>query len=154
VRSSQKILGRKKPEAAFTLVELLVVIVILAVLTAVVMPKFVNQGVRTKEAALKSDLRLVRTAVYRFYSDTSLYPDSLETLAVSEAPAEGLDKYGMGREINKLEWQGPYLESIPTDPVSGGDFLYFYKASDGRLVGEVRSSAQGNGSDGTPYIKW
>jgi general secretion pathway protein G len=50
----------------FTLVELLIVIVILAVLAAIAIPKFMDSGTRSKESSLKSNLKLVRTALELF----------------------------------------------------------------------------------------
>ena len=49
----------------FTLVELLVVIVVLAVLAAIVLPKFMDSSTRSKESSLKSDLKLMRNASQR-----------------------------------------------------------------------------------------
>ena len=73
----------------FTLVELLVVIAVLAVLAAIVLPKFVDSSRRSKEAALRSDLKLYRNAITLFHSDCGYYPKQLDDLAATSAPAKG-----------------------------------------------------------------
>jgi len=139
--------GRK----GFTLVELLVVVVVLAVLAAIVLPKFMNASTRSRESALRSDLKLMRNAVSLFQTDTSYYPASLADLAATSAPANGLDSAGNTQAITAADWHGPYLESIPNDPVSGSAFTYGVLSPN---VGTVTSSATGNGLDGTAYSSW
>jgi len=141
----------KRSRKGFTLVELLVVIVVLAVLAAIVLPKFVGAGTRSKESALKSDLKLIRNAVTLFYNDTGAYPASTAGLSATSAPAAGLASDGTAKSIIAGEWHGPYLEAVPNDPVSGSAFTYGTASGS---VGQVTSSASGNGSDGTAYNTW
>jgi len=141
----------RRSRKGFTLVELLVVIVVLAVLAAIVLPKFVGAGTRSKESALKSDLKLFRNAVTLFYTDTAAYPASLADLAATSAPASGLDAAGNAKSITAGDWHGPYVESVPNDPVSGAAFNYSDTSPN---VGKVTSSASGNGLDGTAYSGW
>ncbi len=140
--------GRLKPRSAFTLVELLIVIVILAVLAAIAIPRFMNSGQRSKDASLKSDLQLVRNAVQLFQIDNGAYPASLDALTNSSAPASGLDAAGAAKTIHASDWKGPYLQSAPSDPVSGGALKY---GTDAGSVGLVSSTASGNDADGNPY---
>jgi len=139
------------PKRAFTLVELLVVIIILAVLAAVVIPRFADSGLRSKESALKANLRLYRGAVEMFRNDTGAYPASLADLAATSAPASGLDASGAAKAISGADWKGPYLQRIERDPVSGNPFNYGTTSPN---VGKVTSSASGNATDGTPYSSW
>ncbi len=141
----------KRRQKGFTLVELLVVVVVLAVLAAVVLPKFVNSGQRSKESALKSDLNLLRNAVQLFKTDTGAFPKTLSDLSATSAPAKGLDSGGADATITASDWHGPYIDTLPKDPVSGSDFTYT-ATSPG--VGTVKSSATGNGQDGTAYSSW
>ena len=141
----------RKSRKGFTLVELLVVIVVLAVLAAIVLPKFVGAGTRSKESALRSNLKLARNAVSLFNNDTAAYPASMADLAATSAPASGLASDGTAKSITAGDWHGPYLESIPNDPVSGSTFTYGTVAGS---VGKVTSSASGNGLDGTAYSTW
>lgn len=62
---------------AFTLVELIVVIVVLAVLAGVAIPRFVDMGTHSRATVVASDLRLYMRAVRQHRVDTgSLPPDS------------------------------------------------------------------------------
>jgi general secretion pathway protein G len=137
----------KKGRGGFTLVELLVVIVVLAVLAAIVLPKFMDSSKRSKESALKSDLKVVRNAVSLFKTDTDLYPLSLADLAATAAPAKGNDGTN---DVNLTagNWHGPYLQSVPDDPVGGAALTYT------KTTGVVTSSTAGNGLDGTAYSAW
>ena len=51
---------RKVWNKGFTLVELLIVIIIIAVLAAIAIPKFANSSLRSKESALRSNLKISR----------------------------------------------------------------------------------------------
>lgn len=138
---------KKKKNGGFTLVELLVVIVVLAVLAAIVLPKFMDSGKRSKEAALKSDLKLVRNAISLFKTDTDLNPISLSDLAAATAPAQG-NNGTTDVALTAANWHGPYLQAVPTDPVGGAAFTYT------KTSGAVVSSTTGNGLDGTAYSTW
>lgn len=142
---------RDRSRRGFTLVELLVVIVVLAVLAAIVLPKFVNSSRRGKESALRSDLKLLRNAVSLFQTDTGYCPTSLDDLKATSKPAKGLDSAGAEQTISDGDWHGPYLQDVPVDPVSGSTFGYSVTAGS---VGKVTSSATGNGLDGTGYSSW
>lgn len=129
----------------FTLVELLIVIIVIAVLAAIAIPKFANSSQRGKESALKADLKVLRNAVDLFKTDTGAYPGSIADLAATSAPANGKDSAGANKAINASDWRGPYLQSVPTDPIS--DAAYTYSTAAG-TVGKVSSSA------GAPYDTW
>ena len=145
------VVERARRRRGFTLVELLVVIVVLAVLAAIVLPKFMDSSKRSKESALKSDLKLLRNAVGLFQTDTGAYPKTLADLAATAAPAAGLDSAGADATITASEWHGPYLQEVPPDPVSGAAFTYGTTSPN---VGKVTSSATGNSLDGTAYSAW
>lgn len=152
-----KIVDRAKLRGrhGFTLVELLVVIVVLAVLAAIVLPKFMNSSRRSKESAMKSDLKLLRNAVSLFNADTGVYPKALSDLSSTTAPtsatAKGLDATGTEAAYAPSDWHGPYIQDLPKDPISGND--YTYSTASGS-VGKVTSSAASNGLDGTAYSTW
>src|SRR5438128_2208020 len=128
---------------AFTLVELLIVIIIIAVLAAIAIPKFANSGSRSKEASLKSDLKLYRNALELYHNDCSAWPTTLADLAVASAPANGLDDTGGTKAIVAADWKGPYVQSIENDPVSGNALTYTVT---GASTGKLASSATGNDS--------
>ena len=137
----------KRRIGGFTLVELLVVIVILAVLAAIALPKFMDSSQRGKESALKSDLKIMRNAVTLYKTDTGLNPLTLAELAATTAPVKGSDG-AADVNLTASSWHGPYLQAVPTDPVSAAAFTYT------KTTGAVVSSASGNALDGTAYSSW
>lgn len=134
-----------------TLVELIVVVVVLAVLTAVVVPKLVSAGTRTAEQQLRSDLKHIRNVIVLFYNDTGTYPATLKDLGARSAPAFGLVSDGTTRPVDPADWHGPYMDVVPNDPVSGRPFTYSTTVGS---IGNVTSSATGDGMDGTTYSSW
>lgn len=128
---------------AFTLVELLIVIVVLAVLAAIVIPKFGDSSARSRESSLRSNLKIVRNAVDLFKTDTGAYPAALADLAGASAPTSGKDKDGGSKPITAGDYKGPYVAESPKDTVSGADLTYSVAAGS---VGKVSSSASGSDS--------
>ncbi len=99
-------MNRRKSQRAFTLIELLLVLVILAVLAAVVVPKFTKRSEQARIAAAQTDISNMETSLDAFEVDTGRYPSSEEGLqALVEAPG------------SIKNWKGPYLKKgVPNDP--------------------------------------
>lgn len=136
---------------AFTLVELLIVIVVLAVLAAIVIPKFNDSGTRGREASLKANLKIARNAIELFRTDTGAYPTALADLKGAAAPATGKDNSGNSKAITAGDYKGPYVAETPTDPVANAAFTYSVTSG---TVGKVSAAATGNATDGTAYSTW
>lgn len=136
LRATQPAKGRN----GLTLVELLVAIVFVSVLVAIVLPKFVSSDVGGKEAALRADLKLLRTAIQKFREDTGVYPASLKDLASPKPPLIGMSPSGAKVAIKRTRWHGPYIDNVPVDPINGAPFRYTTAAGS---VGKVSSSARG-----------
>lgn len=131
--------------------ELLIVIIVIAVLAAIALPRFINSGLRSKEASLKSDPKLCRNQTQIFLNDTGAYPATLAALSATSAPASGLDAAGAVKTIIATDWKGPYLDTVPSDPVSSNALNYAVTSPN---VGQITSSAAGNATDGTAYSSW
>jgi len=79
---------RTRGNKAFTLVELLVVIIIIGILAAVAIPQFGDSSKQAKESALKENLRMLRSAVDKYHVDHgSTYPGIVTTHRTTAAGA-------------------------------------------------------------------
>ena len=100
---------------AFTLVEMLLVLVILAVLAAIVIPKFAGRSQQAKVTAAGSQISGFELALNSFEVDNGFYPQGSAGLnALIDQPS------------NLQSWKGPYLsKGIPLDPW-GNAYIYNY----------------------------
>ena len=91
---------------AFTLIELLLVLVILGVLAAIVVPKFAGRTEQARQTAAQSQIATFGTALDAFEVDNGYYPkgkNGLNDLVVQPRDAQS--------------WKGPYMKNdIPNDP--------------------------------------
>lgn len=100
-------------QRAFTLIELLLVLVILGILAAIVVPKFSGRTEQARQTAARSQIATFGTALDAFEVDNGYYPkgrDGLQDLVVQPRDAKN--------------WRGPYLKSeVPVDPW-GSAYIY------------------------------
>jgi len=125
--------------SGFTLIEIMVVVIILGLLAALVLPKFLGQEEKAKVQVAKTQIRALEGALDAFKLDNGFYPTT----------DQGLDalitKPVVGRIPDK--WRdGGYLKParIPKDPW-GKDYVYVSPGSEGREY-EITSY----GADGEP----
>ena len=71
----------------FTLIELLIVVVIIGILAALAIPKFINTKGKANFAGMKSDLHNLTTAEEGYFYDHSSYTQVLDSMAYS--PSHG-----------------------------------------------------------------
>lgn len=63
---------------AFTLIELLIVVLIIAILTAIAVPNFLEASIRSKVSRSMADLRSIVHAIEMYNVDNGRYPTMLE----------------------------------------------------------------------------
>jgi type IV pilus assembly protein PilA len=78
--SARLLQRRVNEEEGFTLVELLVVTLVIAILAAIAIPVFYGQRSKAYDAAIKSDLRNAATADEAYLTDTGGYATSVADL--------------------------------------------------------------------------
>ena len=99
---------------AFTLIELLIVVAIIAILAAIAVPNFLEAQTRSKVSRAQSDLRTIQTGIESYRVDNNAYPYS-----ESIGPAVWLLPGGSPRyanvEVGGITTPIAYLTSLPHD---------------------------------------
>ncbi len=118
----------------FTLIELIAVIIVLAILAGVAVPKYFDYSTKAKESAAKATLGATRSAIANFYANAALndgtgaYP----TLAEIEAAGSVIEQdvpanpYNGSTDVQAATWDA-------TDPPISGAAGWNYDANTGRF---------------------
>jgi general secretion pathway protein G len=131
--------SQRKNEAGFTLMELMIVMMIIGILTTLAIPSFKAAIQNAREAVLKEDLRVMRSAIDSYTMDKQKAPQSLQDLV-----------------------QEGYLKVIPEDPMTKSRDTWNTDVSDSLHsldqtdpgIDDVHSGSQETGTDGQPYSTW
>jgi general secretion pathway protein G len=122
-------------QRAFTLIELVVVMAIIALLVSIAAPRYFHSVERAREGVLRENLALMRDAIDKFNTDNGHYPESVAELAAKR-----------------------YVRKVPDDPLTGSNTTWVIVAppADAGTAGvyDIKSGAEGNALDGTPYSSW
>lgn len=126
-------------QRGFTLIELMIVISIIFILIGMAVGSYRHSVQRAREAALHTDLQIMRNAIDNYTLDKQAAPQSLEDLT------------GSG-----------YLREIPTDPITQAkDWVLDYEdialspTQSGSGITDVHSASPVTSSfENTPYNKW
>ena len=94
---------------AFTLVELLIVIIIVSVLATIAIPKVNDSWKRSSESAMKASLKAYRGAADQFYADCGCYPTMSTLIESQTAPSQCYDDNATTISLPAGRWKGPYL---------------------------------------------
>jgi prepilin-type N-terminal cleavage/methylation domain-containing protein len=82
-----------KSEKGFTLVELMIVIIILAVLTGIAVPSYLALRNRARESATESEMKNIATALELCQADTESYPADYTTITAYMNPIPTTDSW-------------------------------------------------------------
>ena len=93
----------------FTLIELLIVVLVIAILALIIIPRVMGASRKAKESTLKADLQMLRGAISQFSADCGCNPTDLTYLVTLTVPTTGVDDTGASVTIPTGSWQGPYL---------------------------------------------
>lgn len=105
---------------AFTLVEILIVVIILGILAAIVVPKFSTASATARASMLADDLRLIRTQVTIFKSQHSdVAPGYIGLIRGGDANEATLIAHMTTVTNDGAHHYGPYLREMPINPLNG-----------------------------------
>lgn len=94
---------------AFTLVEILLVVVIIGALSAMIIPRLSGRSQQAKVQVAKTDIEAnLATALKMYELDNGMFPTTSQGLAA-------LRRKPSTNPVPK-NWQGPYIEKEPLDP--------------------------------------
>ena len=154
---------------AFTLIELLIVVAIIAILAAIAVPNFLEAQTRAKVSRVKSDMRSVGVALEAYFVDSNAYPAKRTAAApvglVGATPGSGLGSWvpqASDSDGSSITTPIAYLTTVPGDvfnlgsrvtgavpgnnPVKG--FRYFRSVSP-PIKANLNASGLGSDVDGT-----
>jgi general secretion pathway protein G len=98
---------RKRMSKAFTLVEILIVVVILGILAAIVVPQFTNATEDAQQGNLRAQLKSLQNQIELFKARTNSYPD-----LVANGWDQMIDPNGDG------DFSDGYIKAAPKNPAA------------------------------------
>lgn len=127
----------KKTRKAFTLVELMAVLIILGLLATVLVRNFMGQTDKARVTTTKTNLRIIHQAITEFKMETGRFPTEDEGLSILiEQPGdvENWEPYIETTEIPKDGWGNEFIFEL--NPESGRPFVIISYGADGDDGGE------------------
>ncbi len=166
-------LSRPLPRA-FTLIEVLIVVTILAILSAAVIPAFVDSSDDARDSTLKYNLQVLRNQMQLFRAQHKgrwpgfggvpgevhffVYSNAEGAISTTESPAFPFGPYIPSQRVTN-PFNGGKSWKISSDPPNetpgsamgeiGGLAGWFYDPATGR----ISANAEGSTSDGTERVK-
>jgi prepilin-type N-terminal cleavage/methylation domain-containing protein len=112
------------PTKAFTLIELLIVVAIIAILAAIAVPNFLEAQTRSKVSRVLSDQRSIATAIHAYTVDTNHYPMGILKLR-AEVPTYTYnfqDQFVRWR-LKELTTPVSYITALPETPFQTSGYV-------------------------------
>ncbi len=110
-----------RAQTGFTLIEIMIVVVILAILAAIVVPNVINKPTEARYTRARSDIQSIVSALNLYKLDNYTYPTTEQGLkALVEKPSTSPRPHN---------WH-QYLSKVPKDPW-GQKYKYVYPGSHG-----------------------
>lgn len=129
MRKMDKYRLRRKKQAGFTLIEIMVVVVILGVLAALVVPSIMDRPEHARQVRAKQDVRTLVNAINLYRLDNFDYPSDLSQLV-----------------------SGNYLDKVPKDPWNN-DYQYRNPGSNNTSKFDIYSYGKDGREGGNEFDK-
>jgi prepilin-type N-terminal cleavage/methylation domain-containing protein len=118
----------RKYSHAFTLIELLIVVAIIAVLAAIAVPNLLEAQIRAKVSRAKADIRSMVTAVEAYRADSSDYPGDYECFTgyLVALSNPGVRLWTYSETLKRITTPIAYITTLPPEnpfgPARGGNW--------------------------------
>jgi prepilin-type N-terminal cleavage/methylation domain-containing protein len=115
----------KKISAGFTLVEIIVVVSIVAILSAIIYANFSQGSAQSRDAKRKSDLRNLQTAIELYKTENGRYPAGCNGVNIWSGHS---GSYACAADSQYIVDLAPkYIKTLPVDPkLNGVESGYMY----------------------------
>lgn len=136
-----------KNDAGFTLIEILVVIVILALLAGVIIPKMTDAPGRARQSKARVQIKQIEGSLNMFKIDNGFFPSTdqgLESLVVITDVGEIPKKFKEGGYIKKIPKDPWDIEYLYLSPGEHGEFDLFSLGRDGEEDGDGENADVNN----------
>lgn len=135
--AARRCLPKRPFQGGFTLVELLLVLVILALIGGLVLPGIIGKAEGAKVKAASSQIDRLSMAVESYYLDTGTTPESLDQLVEGGGGVAGWNGPYVKKSSLKDPWGREYVYQYPGDH---GDFDIYSLGADGQPGGEDKNA--------------
>ena len=128
-------MNTRRSNRGFTLIELLLVMVILAILAAIVVPKFTGRIEDSKIKAAKADISNLKTSLGLFEIDNGRFPTTAEGLGALISNPGNLTNWHKVLDKSSVPvdpWGNQYLYRCPNSSGDAGAFDLLSAGPDGR----------------------
>lgn len=136
---------RRSGAEAFTLIEIMLVVIIIGALAAMVVPRLSGRSEQAKKAIARADIEThLATALKLYELDNGNFPTT----------AQGLDALLKKPDTSPVpeNWNGPYIEKRPLDPWGN---LYLYESpGKNRPDYDLYSKGKDQASDKDDITNW
>lgn len=135
---SLKFIRNNRSMAGFTIVELLIVIVVIAILASISVVAYNGIQSRANIAKINSDLLTINKAIQMYYAENGSYPDNSNTW-------RGYRAYGAHGQDFVPGIQNIYVSTVPSPSAlsSTSDYLYRSTGTNYKLIAHNNNVADG-----------
>lgn len=128
--------SRLNKDEGFTLIELMVVVLIIAILVAIAIPTFLGQRKNAQDSAAKSNVRNALATEKAYFSVNQVFTATTAELAAIEP-----NLFGTGADPVSVVIDGAGLSVCLTQMSAGGDYFSVWDGSTAGTVYRVAATA-------------
>ncbi|MEA5616952.1 type IV pilin-like G/H family protein [Cronbergia sp. UHCC 0137] len=145
----QYILDKKQPEEGFTLIELMLVILVMSILTAIALPSLVSQAKKAQQAEGKQVVGGMNRAQQLYFFENGAFAPHINNLAISIPEQTNIYQYQVNNTVSdavgnngmaRLRDLKSYLGSVVNVINSDNDSIAFASFCESETAGIVTTS--------------